>query len=337
MRYKKASWKDVIDPAFDSIIKLYLWSLGKTHLPSNEGFLSLELDENEQKKMASAHFPGVAFLYEKNKVDVDILGDIGTVMGFEVKKADFNLMREMGKSLSGLYTVYSSAAELLEDKSKKYYSNAFDFLSSEEKYKRYFSDADETQKAKIRKKYQSDVLSLMVHCLKIGLDELKEKAKTDEMRRILRNKISGRSSALRRVTFFIWDSISLLVHKKSLKQLYTEAKQGSDEALFKLMQIDKTLFDDEWFRTRIRKAVYMGEWEFFISLGDAIRRDPLANRRIHGDALLVLLMFWKAGLYRLTVPQLMELLKDSGLRMKYDEVNFRAFISVQIKPIFKDW
>ena len=88
-------------------------------------------------------------------------------------------------------------------------------------------------------------------------------------------------------------------------------------------------------RRRIRKAAYAGDGEFFNYFSKAIGRDPLANRKIHGDVLLVFLTFWTIILYRLTIPQLMQLLKDSGLRMRYDEANLRAFVDREIKPLFK--
>jgi hypothetical protein len=337
MNYRKASWRDVVDPAFDGFIEIYLWALRRTHLPSNEGFLSLALEEDELRKMESAHFPGISFLYEKKNIDHGFISELGSMIGFDVSKSDLNVMREVGKSVTGLYVLFSSAAEFFEDRSKEYYCNAFDFLSSDEKYKKYFLDAEVKHRVKIKKKYESDVLSWMVHCFKVGLDELREEAKTEDMRKFLRNKIMGVSSLARRSIFLTWDNISLLVHKKSLKQLYAEAKKGNGRSLFQLLQVDKTLFDHDWVRSRIRKAAYTGDWGFFYSLSEAVKRDPLANRRIHGDVLMVLLTLWKVGLYRLTVPQLMQLLKDSGVRMKYDEVNFRTFVNREIKPHFKDW
>jgi hypothetical protein len=45
--------------------------------------------------------------------------------------------------------------------------------------------------------------------------------------------------------------------------------------------------------------------------------------------------FWFYGLYRLTIPELMELLKDSGIHIPEDEVTFRKFIDREIKPYFK--
>lgn len=55
MHYKKASWKDAIDPAFDSFIEFYLRALKQIHLPANEGFLALELEENQIKQMEMEH------------------------------------------------------------------------------------------------------------------------------------------------------------------------------------------------------------------------------------------------------------------------------------------
>lgn len=337
MHYKKASWRDVVDPAFDSFVKLYLWGLRETNLPSNEGFLALALDEKQLEKMEAEHFPGIAFLYEKRNVGDDFIRKVCREVGFDLRKADLDVIAGGMGSLGGLYDLLLSSAKSFDGKSKEYYVKAFDSLSSEKKFRKFVLVSDEKGGLKVKRKFESDVVSWLMHCFKLFFDEMMREAKTENMRKLLRREILGCHSLVRMSIFNSWDRVSLLVHKKSLCDLYGQAKAGSDESLFKLLQIDKTIFDHGWVRTRIRKAAYTGEWEFFHSLSESVKRDPLANRRIHGDVLMVLLTLWKVGLYRLTVPQLMELLKDSGLRLKYDEVNFRRFVNREIKPQFKNW
>lgn len=135
----------------------------------------------------------------------------------------------------------------------------------------------------------------------------------------------------------MWDTISIFVHRKGLRNLFIEARKGNDDSLFKLIQIDKTVFDHDWVRTRIRKAAYFGDWKFFENISKAINTDPLKNRKIHGDLFLILCQFWTVGLYRLTIPEIMQVFKISGVRMVYDEVNFRKFVDREIKPRFKGW
>jgi len=41
MQYKKSSWKDKLDPAFDKIIKNYILFLEQVKLPANSGWIML--------------------------------------------------------------------------------------------------------------------------------------------------------------------------------------------------------------------------------------------------------------------------------------------------------
>jgi len=45
--------------------------------------------------------------------------------------------------------------------------------------------------------------------------------------------------------------------------------------------------------------------------------------------------FWNAGLYRLTLPQIADLLRDSVMEVSEDNEILRKFIDREIKPFFK--
>ncbi len=101
-----------------------------------------------------------------------------------------------------------------------------------------------------------------------------------------------------------------------MKELYKKAKDGDDDSLFKLIQIDKTFFDHKWVRTRTNKAAYSGDIEFFESLGNAIKTDPLRHdsRQDRIDKLFVVIkFFWNYGLYRLSDYELHDLLISDSI------------------------
>lgn len=131
---------------------------------------------------------------------------------------------------------------------------------------------------------------------------------------------------IKRNLFYTWDSISLLVNKESLKELDKKAKEGDDESLFKLVKVDKTFFDHKWFRTRINKAAYSGDWNFFESLGVAIKADPLEHKRNIAELFLVLRFFWNFGLYRLSDADIHELMIDSGLNVHDNVESFSKYL-----------
>jgi hypothetical protein len=340
MQYKESSWKDKVDPAFDKFIKLYLEVLEKMKLPGNKGYLALDLDEKNFKKMEIGGFPSIASLYEHDKPDDVILDYALLFSDAPLSKSDLNVIkREFKKSGNYFEALLLAVDEIEDEESREYYSRSFKFLRSENNCKELISGLDKIGIKKAGKKFHSDVLSLTWQCAMEDVKSLKENI--DEKRPIIEKRAHSQPRMLRRSIFFVWDTVSLLVNKKSLKELFNEARnevrKGTGESLFKLIKIDKTLFDHDWVRARIRKAIYSGDWKFFDLLSKAIKTDPLENRKVHGDIFLILLFFWRLGLYRLTIPELMTLFKESGVRMIYDEINFRKFVDREIKPLFKDW
>ncbi|HBE44337.1 MAG TPA: hypothetical protein DDW17_02495 [Deltaproteobacteria bacterium] len=337
MTTKPASWKQKVDPAFDKFIKLYLESLEKIHLPGNEGYLALDLDEKTFKKMEVQGFPGIAPLYDNDKIQDVILDYSSLFSDNPLTKSELNrLKKQIGKKRDNFIEVLLLIVDQLKDEeSRAYYLGSFEPLRSENNRKELASSLDKRGIKKVIKKCHSDILSLICHESSNALLDIKKNIV--EKRSPLVKKVYGQRRFMRRSIFHVWNTVSLLVSKKSLKELFSEARKGNDESLFKLVKVDKTLFDHDWFRDRIRKATYSGDWRFFELLGKAIKTDPLSNRKVHGDIFLVLLQFWQSGLYRLTIPELMSLLQASGARMVYDEINFRKFVDREIKPLFKDW
>jgi hypothetical protein len=332
----KQSWKQKLDPAFDKIIKFYLFFLETLNLPSNEGYLTMQLPDKYLRKLEIEGFPSIASIYEHDK-DEDVNFDFISMFDDSISKGDFKkLTIEMKKDENLFYeALYFAVEELPEKDSREYYQKTFEAFRSSGVGKIESGSLSDKKRNKLLKQFHSDRQSLQWHGLMQAIEHLK--ANIDSGRKRIQKKFKEEPKVLRRSIFYIWNTISLLVHKKNLKLLFKDARKGDDESLFKLIQIDKTLFDHEWLRTRIRKASFFGDWKFFDNLSKAIKTDPLANRKVHGDIFLLLINFWTVGLYRLTIPELMQLFQDSGIRMMYDEVNFRKFVDREVKPLFKKW
>jgi hypothetical protein len=336
MRSKADSWKQKVDPAFDKIIKFYLSFLETFKLPANEGYLTTQLSDNYMRKLEVEGFPSIASIYEHDK-DEDVHFDVISMFDDSISKRDFEKkMREVKKAANLRYEfLMSSVEQLPEEDSRAYYFKGFEPFRTIDVHKIDTESMDRKKLSKLLKQYHSDVQSLQYHGGMILIEH--QKANSDSGRKSILKKYNEEPKMLKRYIFFLWNTISLLVHKKNLRLLLNEARKEDDDALFKLIQIDKTLFDHEWLRARIRKASFSGDWKFFDNLSKAIKTDPLANRKVHGDIFLLLIHFWTVGLYRLTIPELMQLFQDSGVRMMYDEVNFRKFVDREIKPLFKKW
>lgn len=336
MSVKTTSWKQKIDPAFDKFIKLYSLFLGTIQLPGNEGYISVELSDNYLRKLETEGFPSIASMYEHDKVE-DSAFDFFSMLHENFTMPEFKkIMREMKKGKNNLPDLLLWAAEQIQEKdSREYYTKKFERFRSKSDYQKYIENMDEIKLKKWKQEIYSDLQSLQVHNVLKGIEDLRENIVIK--RKQVVKRFNEQPRILKRSIFGTWDTISLLVHRKGLKKLFDEARKGNDESLFKLLQIDKTLFDHEWLRVKIRKASYSGDWKFFNNLSKAIKTDPLNNRKVHGDIFLILVRLWTAGLYRLTIPQMMQLFEDSGVRMRYDEINFRKFVDREIKPLFKEW
>ena len=123
----------------------------------------------------------------------------------------------------------------------------------------------------------------------------------------------------------IYDAISITTYRKPLRELIEEAR-NNDESLYKAIHLDKTLFEVDWVRKRIRKAFYSGDSTFFKQLGRAIKKPPIPGKVMYVEAIVILASLWFPGLCRLENSELMELLKTSGVMIPEDPEAFRKFI-----------
>jgi hypothetical protein len=217
---------------------------------------------------------------------------------------EFSEGNEEGSN-SKILSAADKIVSLMNEDSKKHYQKYYENIDLRAEY--------ETMKEEQRRDYIGHNLSILYHGLIIARED---------------NFIPKEDilESIRRTLLRVGNAISMLINQKGLQELYSEAKAGDDDSLYKLFKIDKTLFDREWVRRRIRKAMYSGDGEFFKSLSESIKVDPLNNRKTRIIEYLVLAYFWDFGLYRLTIPETMDLFERSGIYMtNNDEIKFRKF------------
>ncbi len=322
----ESSWKQKIDPAFDKMIREYVDFLHEMHLPSNQGYIVMELKERSFTDLERESFRMMAPLYEKDNTE-EAATILNLMLGKTLSKGNLKKVRKEMKNPQSFINMILSLARGCEKESRDYYLDSFSVFTSQKNCEAMLK-FDDKGKAKVDKKLFSDILALVWHNGLIGGgDSMKQRQ--DRFDVVM--KAFNRKQLFRNIFFFVTDTISLITNKKSIRQLYHESKKGNDESLFKLIKVDKTLFDHEWLRMRIRRAMHSGDSRFFGELADAIKAAPLDTRLSNLEISLVLLNFWNAGLYRLTVPELMDLLKASGVGIPHDEVSFRK-IKDRIRP-----
>lgn len=312
--YKEASWKDKIDPAFNELIKSYLKYLGHIKLPAGDGYICP--DEKTLKLLERNGYPSLDGQYDLDfrMVTKAIPNLIKLGMSKKISataKAVWRDIKELEKYVSNM------VKQLPDGESKDYYKERFLLNKSKEELEQ-IKGQPIAELNELRKDILNDVSTLICH---IWFKDMH------------RNHLSSTNPAindlgLHKVSLSTtFNTLSMLVHKKPMKKLLEEARLGNDESLVKAIQIDRTLFSVEFVRTRINKAQYTGDHFFFERLASSLKKSPLQNDVEYDEVLLVLMFFWKMGLYRLTIFEMMELLESAGLKLQGDEGSFRKFIA----------
>jgi hypothetical protein len=310
MRSNKSSWKQRIDPAFPKFIKGYLDLLESFGLPRSEGYIHIKDAEGFPEVMESKGFPGFADYYKEDSWQ-------GIIGEFSAVSEEIGAAAEIGRIFDGIdredwqceiQGIIHRVTEKIAPESREYYRK-WQRLPSPDNLEEYVH-------------FVTDMVSLSFHLTTQHREGEDQSFKPD-------------AHLIQRIFFTAYEVASTLVNRQMLRTLYQEAREGDDKSLFALIRVDKSAFDHEWVRTRIRKALFEGDQGFFESLGEAIKKDPLKHRRWKIELHLILRQFWYYGLYRLTMPELMQLLEDSGIRIQEDEVTFRKFIDREIKPYFR--
>jgi hypothetical protein len=336
IHYKKRKWYEEVDPAFNETIKKYLACFRLVHIPANEGHLILSLPKDTLKKMEREGYPKFSKFYEQEDIQ-KVLDDAKVLFPEELKDINVKRIKKQAKK-SGMHLIdyfrfHLTIAEAINKNSHNdYYQKSLKTCESCESLKQYMSGMSEKERMKYGRKIQSDILSMTWY---IGMSGIEELRKDNKHTKKLRMNISNNSKLIRRLLFSVWDTLSIINHKKPLIKLYSEARDGNNKSLFHLFQYDPTLCDHEWVRVRLRKALYSGDVKFFNELAKTLQKGCLDTGKQNLEISFALMNFWKAGIYRLTTPQKMELLKDSGIQFKQNVIAFRKIVD-RIRP-FVDW
>lgn len=121
-----------------------------------------------------------------------------------------------------------------------------------------------------------------------------------------------------------YNGASIINFGLPLGAVYSIAKKGNDEFLFKLLQIDKSVIYEKWVARRIRKAHFFNQKKFLYKLSNAIQKDPISPKRKQIKVFFVLSLLVVLGVWRkLTYSQICDLLADNKIA-NLDEVALRC-------------
>jgi hypothetical protein len=118
----------------------------------------------------------------------------------------------------------------------------------------------------------------------------------------------------------ILSGVSLIRTGYPIDVLYREARKGNDEALLKLIEIDKTVISEKWIYKRIYKAQLLNQRWFFRDLGNAIGTIAVSPKYKYAKTSVVVAILWKFGLWRkLSFKQISDLLAEFNIAyLDYD-------------------
>jgi hypothetical protein len=305
-----------IDPAFPELIKAYLAYLKFAQLPAHEGYIcppdiSLEVLERNG-------YPALDKQYEKNPMDA--LKGLKEIKRLVASNSMGIIARDITKNIQK--SGFEMLEALQEGESKSYYTKKFRPFRSEKETRQFIKGMSADEIMDFVKELASDMTSLYLHLVTITFPlhqnaENRKKAKADKINVLLLVKVNLAS---------IYSMVAQLVFKTTMQKLIEDGKKGDDDALFKAIRVDKTLFNSEWVRKRIIVAQYKGQVAFFNQLGDAIKKTPLQNDQEYMELLLVLVQFWKMGLYRLSNKDLIAVLESAGVTIQDNAETFRTYV-----------
>jgi hypothetical protein len=279
-----SSWKEKIDPAFDELIKVHLDFMVISHINVNTGYLCLDDDSLnflKQKGYPSFH-KKIKFDYEYNKKLTKDIIKLGASNDIEYMLKFFTA-KKFEQKKSYLFKMINA---LQNKESQEYYRTFFSFFETKEKLKSYLDRKLEIDLKRCVYDIGMNFLTLVTQVMYKGYWDTENDGS-------IKRKRLDRLNLIKIGLSEVFNTVSSITHKKSLDELLEEAEKGNDESLFKVIQIDKTLFDLDWLRKRIRKAFYAGDSSFFKKLGMAIEKTSLENDIEYTKLNSVLISFWE--------------------------------------------
>lgn len=315
------SWKTIIDPAFDKLVKTYIDFLTSFEKSPREGrlnfpdeFIKPILEKSDIKDTSKTDMESLDVVFAfLEKVGIASKKDLKIFYAFfSSKNADdiLNICPEMMKILP-------------EEESRRFYKNKLEFYKNHPELK---PDSEILDKNTLD--FYAFVMSLLIRYLFVKLyADGKEIINGDD-------EFFKKSNAIFPVLGVILSSFSQLANQRTLAELRENIVKGDDKSLIKAVTIDKNILYFDEVKKRIAQAQLSGDSDFFNKLGRAIASNPLRRIGQHGKTYAVLNLFWVMGLYKLTNEELYYFLKSCGLIPPDYPHAFQKFVRRHIRSVY---
>jgi hypothetical protein len=235
----------------------------------------------------------------------------------QIKARKFNWEKQLRNLRSTLPKDLENLLKYLPEDSQEYYKKSFEqFIQPDsEKHFKGLSTDD------LKKKITEMLVDVVVFILHVSFIVSRDQA--ENCPEAFEKKFFNKRIILYHM-LNAYDQVAVLVFEKSFYDLFKEARGGSIESFFKLLQIDRTVIECEWAKKLIRRSQLTGDAQFFKRMAQAIATSPLENTKVYTRSAIVLLLFWRLGLWKLTSPERRELFIDCGIQVQ-DPETFRKF------------
>jgi len=148
---------------------------------------------------------------------------------------------------------------------------------------------------------------------------IKESHLTNEIRKLgNKNQLNNKEPYLNEkqanliLSCYAWMNFSFCaaLFGKSPFALFESAQNGDQDAILKLIQLDKSLVDSDWSMREIKKAQLSGDQKYFKKLSLALTRNPFKPKKRNLKLSIVLVFGWEMELGKLSNDEILEFVKD---------------------------
>ncbi len=320
---KVKTWKEKIDPAFDNMIKTYVGFLENCKQMPN-GSISL----NGDLKKAVLNNPRWHNVYVEDRPPDEVIQFIENAGGMD--DDILGVFHYTGESKKDYFDKCRKIAEDLPEESKAFYIKEVQSFINDPSVNPPFTLFETPSKDNMD--FYSVIASLCMRHIFIRLDKIRHTEVSDE-------KVESfkKSEVINYFMGIIYSVLTSVAYQRTLKNLLIKFREGDDRSLYKAVSIDKTLLFCKDVMERIFKAQVSGDHGFFKELGKAISTDPLNDIKAPGRLFPVLIFFWSFGLYRLSRPELHDLLVQSDVISRhYSPDALEKFLQRFILPYFQN-
>lgn len=318
---RRKTWKDKIDPAFDSTVKTYVGFLENCEEMPDSG-ISL----NDELKKTVINNPGWHGAYVEDRPPDEVIQFVKNtgVMDDDILGV-FHYTEESNKDY---FDKCLKIAEGLPEESKSFYAKEIQSLVNDSSIKPPFSLFETPGRNNMD--FYSVIASLCMRHIFIRLGETRHAEVSDKEVEAFK-----KSDVINYFMGTVYSALTSVAYQRTLRNLLIKFREGDDRSLFRAITIDKTLLFCKEVRERIMEAQVSGDRGFFKELGKAISTDPNKDLKAPGKLFPVLIFFWPFGLYRLSRPELHDLLVQSDVISRhYSPDALEKFLQRFILPYF---